>query len=347
MSKRAYRATRVNDVNWDQLAQGKDGLDITLGVDVGKYSLWAVCRWADGRFERPWRVQNPGEIPTLLTLLKGVSAGRRLVVAMESSGTYGDALRQALADNQIELQRVGGKAAHDYAEAFDGVPSQHDGKDAAVGGRAGGLGQGHAMGVPASRSLGAGTDVLGGVDGGPPADADDLAGAIGGALGASLAGSDSGAETFLGDAAAGLETLWDSPGIGCGRGSCQALGPLGWGVPGAGKDRATANRCGCKRRGSSWGVATASDPELRPAGLGSTARSQSSGTAVAQLGRGTCGAPSPREGGGCANGVCLVGEHGRPAEVSCSWCVPQSDGLEPGGTQQRDLPRAVADQQAR
>ena len=51
---------------------------------------------------------------------------------MESSGTYGDALRQALADNQIEVQRVGGKAAHDYAEVFDGVPSQHDGKDAAV-----------------------------------------------------------------------------------------------------------------------------------------------------------------------------------------------------------------------
>ena len=53
MSKRAYRATWVNDVNWDQLAQGKEGLDITLGVDVGKYSLWAVCRWVDGRFERP------------------------------------------------------------------------------------------------------------------------------------------------------------------------------------------------------------------------------------------------------------------------------------------------------
>jgi hypothetical protein len=124
MSKRAYRATRVNDVNWDQLAQGKDGLDITLGVDVGKYSLWAVCRWADGRFERPWRVENPGEIPTLLTLLKRVSAGRKLVVAMESSGTYGDALRQALADNQLEVRRVGGKPAHDYAEVFDGVPSQ-------------------------------------------------------------------------------------------------------------------------------------------------------------------------------------------------------------------------------
>jgi hypothetical protein len=119
-------------VNWDQLAQGKEGLGITLGVDVGKYSLWPVCRWADGRFERPWRVQNPEEIPALVVLVKRMSVGRELVVAMESSGTYGDALRQALADNGTKVQRVGGKAAHDDAEVFDGVPSQHDGKDAAV-----------------------------------------------------------------------------------------------------------------------------------------------------------------------------------------------------------------------
>jgi transposase len=54
------------------------------------------------------------------------------VVAMESSGTYGDSLRQALADSEVEVQRVSNKASHDYAEVFDGVPSQHDGKDAAV-----------------------------------------------------------------------------------------------------------------------------------------------------------------------------------------------------------------------
>jgi transposase len=57
---------------------------------------------------------------------------RELVVAMESSGTYGDSLRQALADSEIKVERVGNKASHDYAEVFDGVPSQHDGKDAAV-----------------------------------------------------------------------------------------------------------------------------------------------------------------------------------------------------------------------
>lgn len=132
MSRRAYRATRVNDVNWEQLALGKESLGVALGVDVGKFDLYVVCRWSDGRFERPWRVKNPGEIPALLALVTQVRAGRETLVALESSGTYGDALRQALDDKGIAVQRVSGKAAHDYAEVFDGVPSQHDGKDAAV-----------------------------------------------------------------------------------------------------------------------------------------------------------------------------------------------------------------------
>jgi transposase len=77
-------------------------------------------------------VKNPEEIPTLVALIRRMSAGRKLVVALESSGTYGDAVRQALADAKIDVVRVSNKASHDYAEVFDGVPSQHDGKDAAV-----------------------------------------------------------------------------------------------------------------------------------------------------------------------------------------------------------------------
>jgi transposase len=53
-------------------------------------------------------------------------------VALEPSGTYGDPLRQAVTDAGLTVLRVSSKAAHDYAEVFDGVPSQHDGKDAAV-----------------------------------------------------------------------------------------------------------------------------------------------------------------------------------------------------------------------
>src|SRR3954469_10132868 len=132
MSSKAYRATRVNEVNWEQIARGKEGLGVTVGIDVGKFDLLAICRWADGHFERPWRVKNPWEIPTLVSVLKQAKADRELVVALEPSGTYGEALRQALGDAGIEVRRVGSKASHDYAEVFDGVPSQHDGKDAAV-----------------------------------------------------------------------------------------------------------------------------------------------------------------------------------------------------------------------
>jgi transposase len=149
MVSKAYRATRVNDVDWDRLARGNEGVNLTLGIDVGKREVWPVCRWETGRFERPWRVKNPEEIPTLIALIQRMSTGRKLVVAMESSGTYGDALRQALADGQIAVLRVSNKASHDYAEIFDGVPSQHDGKDAAVIAELAGLGKAQPWGYQA------------------------------------------------------------------------------------------------------------------------------------------------------------------------------------------------------
>ena len=91
---------------------------------MGKYEMQAVMRWKDGSFERPWKAKNPSEIPAVVGLLRKVADHRPLIVAMESTGTYGDALRAALAAAGLEVHRVGGKAAHDYAEVFDGVPSE-------------------------------------------------------------------------------------------------------------------------------------------------------------------------------------------------------------------------------
>ena len=133
MSKsKAYAAVAVNRVLVEQLAQGHQGQEVVVGADIGKYEILAVARWAAGDFARPWRIHNPEEIPQLVGLLVQLARGRRLRVALEPSGTYGDALRQALHDAGLEALRVSPKAAHDYAEIFDGVPSQHDGKDAAV-----------------------------------------------------------------------------------------------------------------------------------------------------------------------------------------------------------------------
>jgi transposase len=116
----------------DQLTQGRQGQDVVVGLDVGKFHLLAVPRWGTADFGRPWRVDNPGQVHELVALLLRLAQGRSLRLALEPSGTYGDPLRQACHDAKLQAWRVSPKAAHDYAEVFDGVPSQHDGKDAAV-----------------------------------------------------------------------------------------------------------------------------------------------------------------------------------------------------------------------
>ena len=103
-----------------------------VGIDIAKSESLAVTRWESGDFERPWRAKTPEEVPVLVDRLRDLAQGRPLLIAMESTGTYGDALRQALTDAGLVVHRVSGKAVHDYAEIFDGVPSQHDGKDAAI-----------------------------------------------------------------------------------------------------------------------------------------------------------------------------------------------------------------------
>ena len=129
---RPYSLVSVKRVEVGVLAAGRLGQACVVGIDVAKLELIVVLRWPDGSFHRPWQISNPGEVGLLVEKLKELSLLCPLTVAMESSGTYGDAVRQALSDAQIAVQRVSAKAVKDQAETFDGVPSQHDGKDAAI-----------------------------------------------------------------------------------------------------------------------------------------------------------------------------------------------------------------------
>jgi transposase len=132
MKSKAYRAVAVNQIDADRLVQQRHEALVHAGLDVGKDYILCVLRWAGHDFERPWRCRNPADLACLAQALQHVGQGRRLVVALEPTGTYGDALRQALQRAGLSAYRVSPKAAADYAETFDGVPSQHDGKDAAV-----------------------------------------------------------------------------------------------------------------------------------------------------------------------------------------------------------------------
>jgi transposase len=142
--KRAYASVPVNRVAVAALGNLRPGQDAAVGLDIGKHEVRAIIRWSDGSFEQGWKVLQPSEVPALVERLCALQVGRQLRVGMEPTGTYGDPLRQALTDANLCVQRVSPKASHDYAEVFDGVPSQHDGKDAAVVAELVALGKGKA-----------------------------------------------------------------------------------------------------------------------------------------------------------------------------------------------------------
>lgn len=129
---KAYRGSSVKNVSLDHVLKGREWQVPVVGCDVSKDEIVVVLRWGEKDFERPWKVKNPSELGVLMERLRQVRGDGSLVVALEPTGTYGDPFRQALSDAGLLTHRVSPKASHDYAEIFDGVPSQHDGKDAAI-----------------------------------------------------------------------------------------------------------------------------------------------------------------------------------------------------------------------
>jgi hypothetical protein len=89
-----YSLVDVKLVDVEALAQRLKGPRCVVGGDVAKKEL-AVCVYGPEReFARPWKVKSPGQVPLLLENLAVLAARGEVVLAMESSGTYGDPLRQ-------------------------------------------------------------------------------------------------------------------------------------------------------------------------------------------------------------------------------------------------------------
>ncbi len=118
--RRAYRSTSVKKVVLEKVLESAPAGDVHVGMDIGKGEIFTVVRWANETFERPWKAENPTEVMPLVALLQVLAKDRGVTIAMESTGTYGDALRQALGDAGLRVHRVSGKAAHDYARYSTG-----------------------------------------------------------------------------------------------------------------------------------------------------------------------------------------------------------------------------------
>ena len=77
-----------------------------------------------------FRWQHPEETPLMLNTLKGLSCP--IVVILESTSTYGDALRYQFKKLGFTVHQASAKRVHDAKEVYDGVPSLHDAKAATI-----------------------------------------------------------------------------------------------------------------------------------------------------------------------------------------------------------------------
>lgn len=133
MKKRTYRKIPVKKVRVETLLASLGGTDVVFAIDVAKKDMVASLVSRNGRVlvHVCWR--NPDENGLVLELLRELgAAGVGVEAVMEASGSYGDVLRYQLQRESIPVFRVSGKRTHDAAEVYDGVPSLHDAKSAAI-----------------------------------------------------------------------------------------------------------------------------------------------------------------------------------------------------------------------
>ena len=130
MSKGRYRVRDCQDIDWKDLCDRAGGDALVFAVDVAKEAFVAALVGSDGAVLERVKWSHPAQTRLILDGLVALQGRGEVVVAMESSGSYGDALRWQLHKRAIAVYRVSAKHVHDSAEVYDGVASLHDAKAA-------------------------------------------------------------------------------------------------------------------------------------------------------------------------------------------------------------------------
>ena len=121
MKKRPYRSKNINKINWQQLKEDLSGKEIALAIDVAKEKQFGLLVNEDACVSELFQWQHPEQTPMLLDILKGLSCPG--VVIMESTSTYGDAMRYQFRALGFDVHQANAKRVHDAKEVYDGVPS--------------------------------------------------------------------------------------------------------------------------------------------------------------------------------------------------------------------------------
>lgn len=132
MGKRTYRAIVVKAVEVERLAKRFAELAI-FGVDAAKDGWFGVFMTPEGEVVLTVKWDLVAGTLDLIGLLEAIRAnGVDIEAAVEPTGTYAEAFAYQLQQSGFSVFQVSPKHSHDYAEIYDGVPSSHDAKSAAI-----------------------------------------------------------------------------------------------------------------------------------------------------------------------------------------------------------------------
>jgi transposase len=134
LKKRVYRAVTIAKVNIEKLKEFTAGKRIIFGVDAAKTDFFGAFHDESKEVGLTIKWKSPDEVGLLLKLLNELEAHRWEVV-LEPTGTYGDAFVEQVQGQGMPVYMVNPKRCHDASEVYDGVPSSHDAKSAAILGR--------------------------------------------------------------------------------------------------------------------------------------------------------------------------------------------------------------------
>jgi transposase len=132
--KRTYQTSHVQQVQVLELlpllAAG-----CIIALDVAKQRFVAALATVAGEVVKLFRFDHPTESAAFFGVVEQLRAQLPqdgLRVAMEPTGTYGDALRHQLVRTGVPVVMVSPKRTHDSQELFDGLRSMHDPKSAVL-----------------------------------------------------------------------------------------------------------------------------------------------------------------------------------------------------------------------
>lgn len=129
MRKRIYRAVAFQEIDLEQLEQRLPDR-VVVGIDIAKRLMYATVMGASEEVVAVVKWDHLSQSQHVVSWLRGLVQANE--VAMEPSGTYGDALRACLESAGVAVFRVSPKMVKDAREIYDGVPSSHDAKASAT-----------------------------------------------------------------------------------------------------------------------------------------------------------------------------------------------------------------------